>query len=209
VPSLLLERRPDIAGAERRMAAANAQIGVAVAAYFPSLTLSGSYGYSSFDIGQLLRASNNIWSVGPQLAQTLFDGGLRRAQEAEARATYDQTTAEYRQTVLAGFQQVEDQLAALRILGQQAEVQANAVASAQEAERLILNQYKAGTIAYTSVVTAQTAALSNEQTALTLRQNQLTASVTLIQALGGGWDASELPAIGQRQDDKAGTLAKE
>jgi outer membrane protein TolC len=131
--------------------------------------------------------------VGPQLAETLFDGGLRSAQVEEARASYDQTAATYRQTVLTAFQQVEDQLAALGVLARQSVIEAEAVRSAQDAERLILNQYKAGTVAYTSVVTAQTAALGNEQTALTVFQDRLVASVALIQALGGGWDASQLP----------------
>ena len=191
VPATLLERRPDIAAAERQVAAANAQIGVAISAYFPSLTLSGSTGFSASTLGSLVQASNNVWSVGPQLALTLFDAGAHSAQVEEARASYDQTVANYRQTVLTGFQQVEDNLAALRVLAQQAEVQERAVASAEEAERLLLNQYKAGTVAYTSVITAQATALSNKQTALTIAQNRLTASVSLIQALGGGWRSSD------------------
>jgi NodT family efflux transporter outer membrane factor (OMF) lipoprotein len=192
VPATLLERRPDIAAAERQVAAANAQIGVAISAYFPTLTLSGSTGFSATTLGSLLQASNNVWSVGPQLALTVFDAGAHSAQVEEARASYDQTVANYRQVVLTGFQQVEDELAALRVLASQAEVQARAVASAEEAERLVLNQYKAGTVAYTSVVTAQATALSNKQTALTIAQNRLTASVSLIQALGGGWDRTQL-----------------
>lgn len=192
VPATLLERRPDIAASERLVAAANAQIGVAIAAYFPTLTLTGSSGFSASTLGSLLQASNNVWSVGPQLALTVFDAGARSAQVEEARASYDQTVANYRQTVLTGLQQVEDELAALRILARQAEVQDQAVTSAEEAERLVLNQYKAGTVAYTSVVTAQATALSNKQTALTIAQNRLTASVTLIEALGGGWDRGQL-----------------
>ncbi len=188
VPSALLERRPDIAAAERRVASANANIGVAVAAYYPSLTLSASLDDTSTTLGTLFQAANRVWSVGPQLAGTVFDGGLRSADVDEARASYDQAVATYRQTVLTGFQQVEDQLAALNTLAQQAEIQAEAVKSAQDAERLILNQYRAGTVAYTSVITAQTTALSNEQTALTIFQNRLAASVALIQALGGGWE---------------------
>jgi len=208
VPSTLLERRPDIAASERAAAAANAQIGVAIAAYFPAITLSASYGFVGSAIENLLRASNAVWSVGPQLAQTLFDGGLRSAQVAAARATYDQTIANYRQTVLAGFQQVEDQLATLRILAQQAEVQDRAVKAAEEAERLILNQYTAGTVAYTSVVTAQTVSLSNKQTALGILQSRLAASVGLIAALGGGWAAADLPGNSQiRQGVPAGTTA--
>ena len=193
LPSALLERRPDIAAAERRMAAANAAIGVAIAAYYPDLTLSASYGFASSAISTLLHTANQVWSLGPALAGTLFDGGLRGATVEAARASYDQTVANYRQTVLIGFQQVEDELAALRILEQQAKVEAVAVRDAEEAERLTLNQYKAGTVAYTSVITAQTTALSNEQTALSILQSQLTAGVTLIGALGGGWDSKQLP----------------
>ncbi len=193
LPSTLLERRPDVAAAERRMQAANAQIGVAIAAYFPTLTLTGSYGFVSSALDNLLRASNAVWSVGPQLAGTLFDGGLRSAQVELARATYDQDVANYRQTVLAGFQQVEDELAALRILEQQAEVEDAAVQAAQEAERLIFNQYVAGTVAYTNVITAQTTALADRQNALTILENRLAASAILIEALGGGWSAPELP----------------
>ncbi len=200
VPSTLLQRRPDIAAAERRVAFANAQIGVATAAYYPDLTLNASLDYSNIALGGLLQAANRVWSVGPQLSQTLFNGGLTGAQVDEARATWEQTTATYRQTVLTGFQQVEDQLAALRILEQQAAIQAEAVASAREAERLILNQYKAGNVAYTSVVVAQTAALTNEQTELTVLESRLAASVALIQALGGGWDAGQVPADPQADD---------
>jgi len=204
LPSTLLERRPDIAAAERRMQAANAQIGVAVAAYFPTLTLSGSYGFVSSALDTLLRASNAVWSFGPQLAETAFDGGLRAAQVEAARATYDQNVADYRQTVLAGFQQVEDELAALRILEQQAAVQDTAVRAAQEAERLIFNQYVAGTVAYTSVITAQTTALADRQNALTILQNRLVASTVLVEALGGGWSAPELPTREQIIGDAPG-----
>ena len=197
VPSTLLERRPDIAAAERSAASANAQIGVAVAAYYPAITLSASYGFEGSAIETLFRASNAVWSVGPQLAETVFDAGLRSAQVAAARAFYDQTIANYRQTVLAAFQQVEDELAALRILEQQAEVQDRAVKAAEEAERLILNQYIAGTVAYTNVVTAQTVSLGNKQTALAILQSRLAASVVLIEALGGGWTAADLPSHDQ------------
>jgi NodT family efflux transporter outer membrane factor (OMF) lipoprotein len=193
VPSILLERRPDIAGAERRMAAANAQIGVAISAYYPDITLSASYGLMSTDLSNLFTAASQIWSVGPQLAVTVLDFGARSAQVDAARASYDQSVAAYRQTVLVAFQQVEDELAALRVLEQQAEVQDRAVRAAQEAEQLILNQYKAGTVDYTSVVTAQAAALSNRVSALNIVQGRLLASVTLVQSLGGGWNSSELP----------------
>jgi NodT family efflux transporter outer membrane factor (OMF) lipoprotein len=201
VPSTLLERRPDIAAAERLMAAANAQIGAAEAAYYPDLTLSASYGWVSTSLDTLLHASNALWSVGPTVTQTLFNGGLRGAQLDQARAIYDQNVATYRQTVLTGFQQVEDQLATLRVLAQQAEVEANAVRLAREAERLTLNQYKAGTVAYTAVITAQTQALNNEQTDLTILQNRLAASVALVQALGGGWAATQLPSDSDVKDN--------
>jgi NodT family efflux transporter outer membrane factor (OMF) lipoprotein len=187
----LLERRPDIASAERQMAAANAQIGVAMAAYYPDITLSASFGYTAA-MGPLFAASNQLWSFGAAIAETVFDGGLREAQVEAARATYDQTVANYRQTVLTAFQQVEDQLAALRILEQQAAVVDAAVRDAREAVRLTLNEYQAGTVAYTTVITAQTTALSNEQNALAVHQSRLTASVALIQALGGGWTVEEL-----------------
>lgn len=193
IPSTLLERNPGIAAAERQMAAANAQIGVAISAYYPDLTLSASLGQSSTMIGNLLAASNRVWSFGPTLAETVFDAGLRGAQVEQARASYDQTVANYRQTVLSAFQQVEDNLAALRILAQQAEVQDAATHSALEAVRLTLNQYQAGTVAYTSVVTNQAIALADEQTVLTILQSRLLASVTLIEALGGGWQTGQLP----------------
>jgi NodT family efflux transporter outer membrane factor (OMF) lipoprotein len=193
VPSTLLERRPDIAAAERQMHAANEQIGVAVAAYYPNFTLTTSVSYSGSVLSRLIQDPNQFWSVGPAAAETLLDFGSRDAQVKQARALYNEAVANYRQTVLAGFQQVEDQLAALRILAEQATVQDQAVNSAREAERLIFNQYRAGTVAYTSVVVAQTAALSNAETALTLRENRLTASVALLQALGGGWDTGQMP----------------
>jgi NodT family efflux transporter outer membrane factor (OMF) lipoprotein len=197
VPSTLLERRPDIAAAERQIAAANAQIGVAIAAYFPTLTLSASTGYNSSTLSKLLEASNRVWSVGPQLAETLFDAGARGAQVAGARATYNETVANYRQSVLVGIQQVEDNLATLRVLAHQAEVQNRAVELARQAEQLTLNSYKAGVVDYTSVVQAQATALSSEQSALTIRQSRLIASVSLIAALGGGWTTAELPGTKQ------------
>jgi len=193
VPSTLLERRPDVAEAERRVAAANAQIGVATAAYFPSLTLSGSDQYTGPAWAQLFSVPNRIWSVGPQLAETLIDGGLRRAQVAQARAAYDVSVDTYRQTVLAGFEQVEDNIVTLRVLEQQAVIEEAAVAAAREAETLTLNQYKAGTVPYSSVITAQTTRLSAEETALGVLSSRLQASVALIEAVGGGWDAAQLP----------------
>jgi NodT family efflux transporter outer membrane factor (OMF) lipoprotein len=190
IPSELLERRPDIAAAERQVAAANANIGVAMTAYYPDLTLTGSAGYEAASFGKLLQASTLVWAVGPQLALTLFDGGARDAQTDEARALYDQQVALYRQTVLTSFQQVEDQLATLRLLAEQEKVQAQAVRSAREATRIITNQYAEGIVAYTNVVTVQTQELSARQSALTIRENSLIASIQLIEALGGGWDGN-------------------
>jgi NodT family efflux transporter outer membrane factor (OMF) lipoprotein len=192
VPSELLERRPDIAGAERRAAAANAQIGVAEAAFFPSLTLSATGGFQSSVLSQLLSLPNRFWSLGPAIAQTIFDAGLRRAQTAQAIAAYDETVANYRQTVLTGFQEVEDNLAALRMLEQEAAVQDEAVRAAREALAIVNNQYRAGIANYLAVVVVQAAALSNERTALSIEGRRLTATVQLIKALGGGFEASTL-----------------
>jgi NodT family efflux transporter outer membrane factor (OMF) lipoprotein len=194
VPSELLERRPDIAAAERRVAAANAQIGVAEAAYFPTLTLSASSGFESSSLSQWLTAPSRFWSVGPGISETVFDGGLRRAQTDYARAGYDASVATYRQTVLAAFQAVEDNLAALRILEQEAQAQDEAVKKAQESVTLTMNQYKAGTVSYLNVITTQTTALTNETTAVQLRGRRMTAAVLLVQALGGGWHAADLPS---------------
>lgn len=194
VPSTLLERRPDVAEAERRMAAANAQIGVAKAGYFPDLTLSGQDQYSNSTFSRLINSSNRIWSVGPALAETLFDGGLVRAQVRGARAAYEGTVDNYRQTVLAGFQQVEDEIVTLRVLEQEGVIEDETVKAAREAEALTLNQYKAGTVPYSSVITAQTTRLAAEETALSVLSTRLQASVALIEALGGGWDASQATA---------------
>jgi NodT family efflux transporter outer membrane factor (OMF) lipoprotein len=190
VPSTLLERRPDIAEAERRMAAANAQIGIAIAAYFPQLTLNGSYGFTSTAVSGLIQTPNNLWSFGGTAAGTLLDFGARRYQARQARAAYDAAVASYRQTVLNAFQQVEDQLVALRILEEQARVAQRTVESANVAVRLTLNQYEAGTVAYTAVVTAQTIALADAQSLLEIRQGRLSASIALIHALGGGWTST-------------------
>ena len=194
VPSALLERRPDIAATERRVAAANAQIGVAEAAYYPTLTLSASSGFESSSLSQWLTAPSHFWSVGPSISQTVFDGGLRRAQTDFARAGYDASVGTYRQTVLTAFQAVEDNLAALRILEQEAQVQDEAVQKAQQSVTLTTNQYKAGIVSYLNVITAQTIALSSETTAVQLRGRRMTAAVLLIQALGGGWSAADLPS---------------
>jgi len=192
LPSYLLERRPDIAAAERRMAAANAQIGVAKAAYYPSITLSGSIGYASAALASLFTAPAFFWALGPMaVTATVFDGGAREAQTEQAKAVYDETVAFYRQTVLTGFQEVEDNLAALGILEQEAQYQNQAVASARESVRLTTNQYKAGIVSYLNVVTAQSIALTNERAAISIAGQQLKAAVLLIKALGGGWVASE------------------
>ena len=190
VPSELLERRPDIAGAERRVAAANAQIGVAVAAYYPTVTLSASGGFESSSLSKWLTWPSRFWSVGPGISETVFDGGLRRAQTAAARAAYDGTVASYRQTVLTGFQEVEDNLAALRILQDEALVQDEAVKAAQQTVTVTTNQYKAGTVTYLNVIVAQAAALNNEITSLKILGRRMAAAVLLVKALGGGWNTS-------------------
>jgi NodT family efflux transporter outer membrane factor (OMF) lipoprotein len=194
VPSQLLERRPDVAADERLMAQANAQIGVATAAYYPTLTLSATAGFESSSLSNWLSWPSRYWSVGPTLSETLFDAGLRRATVQQYQAAYDQTVATYRQAVLTAFQQVEDNLAALRILSQQIEQQDAAVAAAQRYLAIATDRYQLGLDPYLDVITAQTTLLSNQQTAATLRMQQLTDSVQLIEALGGGWDAAQLPS---------------
>jgi len=191
VPSQLLERRPDVAAAERRVAEANAQIGVARAAYYPTITLSGAVGYQSTSIKDLFSAPGLAWSVGSTLAQTLFDGGLRRAVTEQARAIYQGTVANYRQTVLTAFQEVEDNLSTLRILSQELRQQNAAVAASQGYLKLANTRYQSGLDGYLNVMTAQTTLLTNQRTALNLEMAQLTASVQLIKALGGGWDDSQ------------------
>ncbi len=187
LPSELLERRPDIAAAERRVAAANAQIGVAQAAFFPTVTLSATGGFASSTVANLLSAPARYWSLGAALAQVIFDAGLRQAQTEQAIAAYDATVATYRQTVLTGFQEVEDNLAALRILGQEAAVQDEAVKAARESLAITLNQYRAGTANYLAVIVVQAQALANERAAVSILGQRLNASVALIKALGGGW----------------------
>ncbi len=193
LPSQLLERRPDIASAERSVIAANANIGVAKAAYYPDLTLSMSGGYSSSTYSDLISLPNRFWSVGPKLAMTLFDGGQRSAEVDRTEAVYDQTVAKYRQTVLDGFREVENYLVQLKVLEDEAAVRQQALDAARESLRLTLNQYKAGLIAYLDVVVVQATALSNERSVLTLQQSRLIASVNLIAALGGGWDGQTRP----------------
>ena len=194
VPSELLERRPDIAAAERRVAAANAQIGVAVAAFYPTITLNASSGFESSSLAQWFTAASHFWSVGPGISQTVFDGGLRHAQTDAARAAYDATVATYRQTVLSSFQAVEDNLAALRILEQENGVQDDAVKAAQKSVSLTTDQYKAGTVSYLNVITVQTIALTDEVTAIQIRGRRMAAAVLLVQALGGGWTEAQLPS---------------
>jgi len=190
VPSQLLERRPDIAAAERRVAEANAQIGVARAAYYPTITLSGAAGYQSTSAKDLFSASGLAWAVGSTLAQTLFDGGFRKAVTEQARAKYQGTVANYRQTALTAFQEVEDNLSTLRILSQELQQQNAAVTASQRYLKLADVRYQSGIDIYLNVINAQTALLSNQRTALNLQMEQLTASVQLIKALGGGWDVS-------------------
>ncbi len=192
VPSALLERRPDIAAAERRAAAANAQIGVAQAAFYPNVTLSANGGLQSSVIGSLLSFPNHYWTLGAALAQAIFDGGLRTAQKEQAIAAYDQTVASYRSTVLTSFQEVEDNLVALDLLAQEATVQQEAVVAARQSATIAQNQYRAGTTSYIAVVVLQANALNNERTALGITARRLTASVNLVRAMGGGWDATQL-----------------
>ncbi len=204
LPSELLERRPDIAAAERKVAAANAQIGIAKAAYFPTLNLAMSNGFQSTDVGDLFTIARRYWAFGPAAAAlTVFDGGVKNAQYNQAIAGFDASVAAYRQAVLSGFQEVEDNLAALRILEEQAKVQDQAVASANQALALTNNQYQAGTVSYLNVMTAQTAALSNRQTAVQLQGDRLNAAVLLVKAMGGGWNETLLPteeqAAGERK----------
>jgi len=193
VPSTLLERRPDITAAERRVAAANAQIGVAMSAFYPTLTLNASGGFASTALSTLLTWPSRFWAVGPTLAATLFEGGRRRAQVNLQEAAYDAAVANYRQTVLTTFQQVEDQLAALRILEREAAAEDQAVKAAQDALDIVNEQYKAGTVDYLQVITAQTTLLQDRRTALDILTRRLAASVLLVEALGGGWDVSTLP----------------
>ncbi|MDA5194394.1 efflux transporter outer membrane subunit [Govanella unica] len=187
VPSQMLERRPDVASAERLMAAANAQIGVAVAAFFPTITLSGSNDYSSVSISDLFNLPNRVWSLGADLALTIFDGGARFAVRDQAAAAYDQSVANYRQTVLTALQNVEDNLSALRVLGQEYVVQAEAVKAAELTTKLTINQYKAGTVSYLNVVTAQATEFTAKVTSLQIMGQRYNANIALIKALGGGW----------------------
>jgi NodT family efflux transporter outer membrane factor (OMF) lipoprotein len=201
LPSELLERRPDIAAAERRVASANALIGVAQAAYYPSLTLSASGGFQSSTLAKLFSLPSRFWSIGPAIAETLFDGGRRRAATEQARANYDVAVAVYRENVLTAFQNVEDNLSTLRILDQEAREQAAAVTSSERSLALAESRYQGGITTYLEIVTAQQTALGNERTAVDLLTRRMTASVNLVKALGGGWNTTQLPsatAVGAR-----------
>ncbi|HSM78111.1 MAG TPA: efflux transporter outer membrane subunit, partial [Bryobacteraceae bacterium] len=204
VPSNLLERRPDIAAAERNVAAANEQIGIAMAAFYPNLTLSATGGLEASNISSWFTWPSRFWSLGPQLSETLFDAGKRRATVLEQQALYDATVAGYRQTVLTAFQQVEDNLAALHVLSNEAQAQDQAVKAAERSLRITTDQYKGGITSYLQVITNQSTALANERTAVDILTRRMTASVLLIEALGGGWDVSRLPS----QEDLLSATAK-
>ncbi|WP_260923600.1 efflux transporter outer membrane subunit [Novosphingobium sp. 9] len=194
LPSTLLERRPDIAAAERRMASANALVGVAVASYFPTVTLSGEYGSSAGNLGKLFGAATSLWSLGADVADTIFDFGARHAKEREAKAAYDQSVATYRQTVLTAFQGVEDELAALRVYQQESDILVHTQDAAHQAVVLDMAEYQQGTVDYTTVLTAQATELTASQNVLTVLQDRLQASVLLVEDLGGGWQASDMKA---------------
>ena len=208
LPSQLLERRPDISGSERAMAAANAQIGVAVAAFYPNLTLSAEGGLESSTLKHLFDWPSRFWSVGPSVSETIFDAGLRRATVNQYIATYNADVATYRQTVLTAFQQVEDYLAAVRILSQQIQQEQAAVDSAKKYVELETGRYDTGIDPYVDLVTAQTTLLSDQQSLATLHIQQMTASVQLVEALGGGWDKSQLPTP-EQVSAKTGKIAIE
>jgi NodT family efflux transporter outer membrane factor (OMF) lipoprotein len=196
VPSQLLERRPDIAGTERMMASANAQIGVADAAFYPTLTLGAEGGLESSTLQNLFKWGSRYWSVGPGISETIYEGGLRRATVRQDIAIYNADVANYRETVLTAFQQVEDYLSTTRILSNQILQQQAAAQSAQQFVDLETARYQTGIDPYVNVLTAQTTLLSDQQTVTTLRTQEMTASVELVVALGGGWDSSQLPSVG-------------
>jgi NodT family efflux transporter outer membrane factor (OMF) lipoprotein len=195
LPSELLERRPDIAAAERRVAEANDRIGIARAAFYPTISLSGAVGVESTSFANLFNPASLLWSIGPILSQTVFDAGRRAAVSEQANASYDETVANYRQTTLTAFQQVEDNLIALRVLQQEAENQHQATLAAQSAEQIFNNRYVGGLDTYLQVVTAQTTALTNERNDIDIMRRQMDASVLLIKALGGGWNVTDLPKL--------------
>jgi NodT family efflux transporter outer membrane factor (OMF) lipoprotein len=211
MPSGLLERRPDIAGAERKMASDNAQIGIAYAAYYPTLNLGASGGFESSSFKHLFDWPSRFWSIGPTVSETIYDGGLRRATVNQFISTYNADVASYRQTVLTAFQQVEDNLASVRILSQQILKQEQAVKFSDEALTLEIARYETGVDPYLDVVTAQTTLLTNQQTLATLHVQEMTASVQLIEALGGGWDRSQLPSpaeVSKKLDKTDTTIQK-
>jgi len=193
VPSQLLERRPDIASAERRAAAANAQIGIAVSAFYPTITLNGTGGFESESIGTWIQGPSALWSLGAQAMELLFDAGQRHALTDQARHTYEANAAAYRSTVLSAFQDIEDQLSGLRILEQESTVERRAVDSAQQSYDLSNNRYKGGVTSYLEVLTAEATLIQNQRTAVDLTTRQFVASVGLVRSLGGGWDSSQLP----------------
>jgi NodT family efflux transporter outer membrane factor (OMF) lipoprotein len=195
LPSDLLERRPDVSAAERRMQAANAQIGIARAAYFPLITLTGQGGFESIAVGTLFQGPSGLWAVGGTALETLFDAGRRRGTSDQAKAAYDQSIDNYRQTVLSAFQEVEDNMAALRILQGEAQTEDVAVGAAKHSVELSITRYRGGVTSYLEVTTAQSAALTDEVTAVTILTRRMTASVLLIKAIGGGWDASQIPHV--------------
>jgi NodT family efflux transporter outer membrane factor (OMF) lipoprotein len=190
----LLERRPDVAAAERRADAANAQIGVAIAAYYPTITIGGSGGFESTSPGTWIQGPSSLWSLGASAAELLFDAGRRHAITQQARDAYEENVANYRQTVLQSFQDVEDQLSGLRILNQESAAQARAVASAERSLTLSTARYKGGVTTYLEVITAQTTQLADQRTAANITTRQFAASVQLVKALGGGWNTSKLPS---------------
>jgi NodT family efflux transporter outer membrane factor (OMF) lipoprotein len=193
VPSTLLERRPDVAAAERRVAAANAEIGVARAAYYPTVSLSASGGFESSKISQWFTWPSRFWSLGPTVSETIFDAGARRAQNEQAQANYDAAVANYRQGVLSAFQAVEDNLSSLRILSKEIGEDQTAIESSAHYLNLALTRYKTGVDSYLNVITAQNSVLTNRETQVQAQLRQMSASVSLIMALGGGWDPSQLP----------------
>ena len=195
LPSDLLERRPDVSAAERRMQAANAQVGIARAAYFPLITLTGQGGFESIAAGTLFQGPSGLWAVGGTALETLFDAGRRRGTSEQAKAAYDQSIDNYRQTVLTAFQEVEDNMAALRILQNEAQTEDVAVDAAKHSVELSITRYKGGVTNYLEVTTAQAAALTDEVTALTILTRRMTASVLLIKAIGGGWNVAQIPHV--------------
>ncbi|WP_419730109.1 efflux transporter outer membrane subunit [Lichenicola sp.] len=201
VPSQVLQRRPDIAEGERTMEEENALIGVAIAAYYPVISLSAAAGYAGDPLGSLIKVANRFWSLGATAVQTLFNGGERSAAVRAARAVYDESVANYRQTVLAAFQSLEDDLSNLRILARESDAQVRADELSDEAVRVAFNEYTAGTTIYTTVITSQTTALSNDETELSIQENRVLASVSLINDLGGGWNASDIPSKASYQTD--------